>query len=218
MSKWRGQILEDWIAVDLARMADAVDRALAVSGVAGDEVDHVFLTGGTSFVPAVRRLFDERFGAARVTAGGEFVSVAEGLALIGRGPAGGVSGRAPRSARVARGARAYAGGRDAEALACAALERDGWTVLGRRLRTAAGEVDAVAERDGLLAIVEVKRRPLLADAAHALTARQRARLLAAAEILLGEHPGWGAAGVRFDVMLVDAAGQVRRIADAFRLD
>jgi hypothetical chaperone protein len=46
-------------------------------------VDHVFLTGGTSFVPAVRRLFDRRFGAERVESGGEFVSVAEGLALIG---------------------------------------------------------------------------------------------------------------------------------------
>ena len=54
-----------------------------------------------------------------------------------------------------------------------------------------------------------------------LSPRQRARLLAAAEILLAEHPewegaGWGRAGVRFDVLLVDAAGAVRRIADAFR--
>ena len=45
-------------------------------------VDRVFLTGGTSLVPAVRRLFEERFGPHRVAAGGEFVSVAEGLALI----------------------------------------------------------------------------------------------------------------------------------------
>ncbi|HQT47786.1 MAG TPA: Hsp70 family protein, partial [Acidocella sp.] len=49
-----------------------------------DEIDRVFLTGGTSFVPAVRNLFTERFGAQRISAGGEFVSVAEGLALIGR--------------------------------------------------------------------------------------------------------------------------------------
>jgi putative endonuclease len=44
----------------------------------------------------------------------------------------------------------------------------------------------------------------------------RARLLAAAEQILAEHPEWGQAGVRFDVLLVDAAGRVRRIADAFR--
>jgi hypothetical chaperone protein len=75
---------ESWIADDLSALAATVDKALADSGVAAGEVDHVFLTGGTSFVPSVRRLFDERFGAEKVTAGGEFVSVAEGLALIGR--------------------------------------------------------------------------------------------------------------------------------------
>ena len=72
---------ECWIAADLARINTAIDQAMTDAGVA--EVDHVFLTGGTSFVPAVRRLFEVRFGADRVTTGGEFVSVAEGLALMG---------------------------------------------------------------------------------------------------------------------------------------
>lgn len=89
-------------------------------------------------------------------------------------------------------------------------------MLGQRLRTKAGEIDMAAEKDGLLAILEVKARPTLADAAYALSARQRARLLSAAEALLAEHPDWGRAGVRFDVLLVDTAGRVRRIADAFR--
>jgi putative endonuclease len=120
------------------------------------------------------------------------------------------------SDRTARGKRAFASGLDAEAAACAALERDGWTVLGRRLRTEAGEVDAVAEKDGLVAFVEVKHRPSLAGAAYALTARQQARLQGAAAILLAANPGWGRAGLRFDVLLVDKAGAVRRIADAFR--
>jgi putative endonuclease len=105
---------------------------------------------------------------------------------------------------------------DAEAVAEVALVAEGWEVLARRLRTAAGEIDLVAERAGLLAIIEVKRRPTLADAAAALGPRQRARLLAAAEIILSEHPEWGRVGVRFDVLVVDGAGQVRRIADAFR--
>ena len=89
-------------------------------------------------------------------------------------------------------------------------------MLARRLRTEAGEVDMLAERDGLLALIEVKARPRLADAAVALMPRQQARLLAAAEIILADHPEWGRAGVRFDLLLVDAAGRVRRIADAFR--
>lgn len=118
--------------------------------------------------------------------------------------------------RREKGQRSYATGLDAEATARAALSADGWTILGQRLRTAAGEIDAVAEKDGLLAIIEVKSRPRLADAAIALSPRQRQRLLGAAEILLAENPGWGRAGVRFDLLLVDAAGAVRRIADAFR--
>ncbi len=120
--------------------------------------------------------------------------------------------------RVRRGARAHASGVGAEAAALAALRQDGWTVLGHRLRTEAGEIDAVAEREGLLAIIEVKHRPTLAGAAIALGPRQRARLIAAAEILLARNPGWGRAGVRFDLLLVDGAGTVRRIADAFRYE
>lgn len=75
---------ERWIAPDIARMSQTVEAALVQSGMAASAIDHVFLTGGTSFVPAVRRLFEDRFGAGKVSAGGEFVSVAEGLALIGR--------------------------------------------------------------------------------------------------------------------------------------
>jgi hypothetical chaperone protein len=75
---------EGWIGEDIALMDQTVGRALAEARLDAGAIDHVFLTGGTSFVPAVRRLFELRFGAERVSAGGEFVSVAEGLALIGR--------------------------------------------------------------------------------------------------------------------------------------
>ncbi len=124
--------------------------------------------------------------------------------------------KAVPAARAARGVRAQLRGLDAETVACAALEADGWTVLGRRLRTEAGEVDIVAERCGLLAFVEVKSRDTLGQAAASIPPRQQARLLRAAEVLLGLHPEWGSAGVRFDVMVVDARGRVRRVADAFR--
>jgi putative endonuclease len=109
-------------------------------------------------------------------------------------------------------------GVDAEAAAVAALIRDGWTIRASRLRTKAGEVDIVAERGGFLALIEVKARRRLSDAAIALGLKQQARLLAAAELILAEHPDWGAAGVRFDLLLVDALGRVRRIADAFRIE
>jgi putative endonuclease len=119
----------------------------------------------------------------------------------------------PRVASASNAAR----GLRAEDAACAALIGDGFTILRRRARTKGGEIDVVAERAGLVVFAEVKCRPDLATAAYALGARQQMRLLAAAEILLGENPGWGSAGARFDVLLVDRAGRVRRISDAFRV-
>ena len=110
-------------------------------------------------------------------------------------------------------------GRAAEARAASALGADGWRVLGQRVRTGAGEIDLVVERGGLVAFVEVKARPTFAGAAGALGARQRARLVAAAELWLARNPEITAeAGIRFDVLLVDGAGRIRRIADAFRPD
>jgi hypothetical chaperone protein len=75
---------EAWIAPDLARIGAAVDAALTDARTPPERIDRVFMTGGTSLVPAVRELFVRRFGDERVASGGEFVSVAEGLALMGR--------------------------------------------------------------------------------------------------------------------------------------
>ncbi|HZH50978.1 MAG TPA: Hsp70 family protein [Microvirga sp.] len=74
---------ERWIAPDVARIADTVDRALADAGVEPGEIEKVFLTGGTSFVPAIRGLFVDRFGEERLTSADQFESIAYGLALIG---------------------------------------------------------------------------------------------------------------------------------------
>jgi hypothetical chaperone protein len=73
---------ESWIAPDLARIQATVDRALAAAGVSEGEIDRVFLTGGSSLIPAVRRLFDARFGEGRIGTGGELTSIAHGLALV----------------------------------------------------------------------------------------------------------------------------------------
>jgi hypothetical chaperone protein len=72
---------ESWIAEDLMTIEGAVDTLLKSSGVGASAVDRVFLTGGSSFVPAVRRIFESRFGASRIRGGNEFTSVAHGLAL-----------------------------------------------------------------------------------------------------------------------------------------
>ena len=71
---------ERWIADDVARFGAAVDDALAKAGVRAADVDRVFLTGGTSLVPAVRRVFADRFDAAKIAGGDELTSVAAGLA------------------------------------------------------------------------------------------------------------------------------------------
>jgi len=75
---------EGWIAKDVQRIAEALDEALVQSGLSPDAIDKVFLTGGTSFVPAIRRLFVERFGEERLTSADQFESIAYGLALIGQ--------------------------------------------------------------------------------------------------------------------------------------
>jgi hypothetical chaperone protein len=74
---------ESWIEADLARLAATVDQVLVEASMGPEAIDRVFLTGGTAFVPAVRRLFERRFGREKLAGGGEFVSVAEGLALMG---------------------------------------------------------------------------------------------------------------------------------------
>jgi hypothetical chaperone protein len=74
---------ERWIAPELTQIEKALQTALDEAGVEATSIDQVFLTGGSSFVPAVRRLFSERFGEDRIASGGEFESIASGLALIG---------------------------------------------------------------------------------------------------------------------------------------
>jgi hypothetical chaperone protein len=77
------EAFEGWIAPDIARIDEAVTQALSRAGVATGEIDRVFLTGGTSLIPRIRRVFAERFGAERIASGNELTSIAHGLALIG---------------------------------------------------------------------------------------------------------------------------------------
>jgi hypothetical chaperone protein len=74
---------ETWITPELAAIEGAVDQALTKSGLDVEGIDRVFLTGGSSFVPAVRKIFARRFGEDKLESGGELVSIASGLAYIG---------------------------------------------------------------------------------------------------------------------------------------
>ncbi|GGJ49791.1 hsp70 family protein [Sphingopyxis bauzanensis] len=74
---------ETWIADDLRRIEAAMDAAMARAGAAPESIDRVFLTGGSSLIPAIGAMFERRFGAERIATGGELTSIAHGLALIG---------------------------------------------------------------------------------------------------------------------------------------
>jgi hypothetical chaperone protein len=73
---------EAWIAGDLADIDTCVSEALVAANLDEGGIDRVFLTGGSSFVPAVKTMFEMRFGAAKVETGDQFVSIAHGLSLI----------------------------------------------------------------------------------------------------------------------------------------
>ena len=80
---------DDLLALELLLCTGTLERShaslhqlLETTGVAREAVDRVFLTGGTSLVPAVRRVFTQRFGEERVRGGEAFTSVAYGLALL----------------------------------------------------------------------------------------------------------------------------------------
>ena len=74
---------ESWIREELEAIEATLDTALSNASIEAKDVDRVFLTGGSSFVPSVRGIFERRFGIDRIESGNEFVSIANGLATIG---------------------------------------------------------------------------------------------------------------------------------------
>ncbi len=77
---------ERWIGRELQAIEAAVEEAMAKAGLAAGDIDKVFLTGGSSFVPSVREIFLRRFSPDAIETGGEFESIAAGLALIAADP------------------------------------------------------------------------------------------------------------------------------------
>lgn len=109
-------------------------------------------------------------------------------------------------------------GRRAETLCVWALRLKGYRVLARRLRTPAGEIDILARRGRILAVVEVKARKQVRDALEALGPAQRLRLQRAGLWALEDQArrGHSDLSLRFDVMLVPPGGWPRQISDAWR--
>lgn len=116
----------------------------------------------------------------------------------------------PRPGRAAAERR----GRQAERIAAWWLRLKGWSILDRRVRTRAGEVDIVARRGGLVAFVEVKARAAEADLALAVDERRLARVAAAAEALAPRYlrPG---DDMQIDVMLLAPGRPPRHLSNVW---
>jgi putative endonuclease len=110
---------------------------------------------------------------------------------------------------------AFRTGLSAESRAAAFLMAKGYRILAKRFRTRYGEIDIVARRRNLLAFVEVKARATLDDAAYALTARQQARIIEAAQAWLIAHPEQAEFELRFDAMLIAPRRLPRHLLAAF---
>jgi putative endonuclease len=98
------------------------------------------------------------------------------------------------------------------------LRLRGWHIVARGWRCPAGEIDLVARRGKVLAVIEVKSRGAVAAAANAVAPRQRRRIGRATEALLMSRPDLAGLGLRFDVMLVAPRRLPRHWPDAWRPD
>jgi putative endonuclease len=108
----------------------------------------------------------------------------------------------PRRAASDRRRRAQRRGRYAEWICLWHLRLHGWRIIARGWRCPSGEIDILARRGRILAVIEVKSRREVDAAASALTPRQRRRIARAAEAFLLSRPDLASLDPRFDVMLV----------------
>lgn len=118
--------------------------------------------------------------------------------------------------RAVRGAAARLSGRRGEVLAALWLMAKGYRILGFRLRTPLAEIDLLAKRGPILAVVEVKRRATLAAALDAVGFDQRDRLRRAAVTLAARRPGLQGASVRLDLLALAPGRLPMHIPDAWK--
>ncbi|MCR4266106.1 YraN family protein [Nitratireductor sp. ZSWI3] len=98
--------------------------------------------------------------------------------------------------------KAYRRGHRGEWLAAVALMAKGYRILARRHRTKLGEIDLIARRGDLVAIVEVKARPSLEQAMEAVGYEAQRRIERAADLWLARQPDHARLSLRFDLVAV----------------
>jgi putative endonuclease len=111
--------------------------------------------------------------------------------------------------------RAYRRGVFAETAAALMLRLKGYAIVARRYKTPVGEIDLVALKGKRLAFIEVKRRKTAGDAAWTLPAKQRRRIVRAAQYWLAGHPDYAGHDIAFDVVLAAPWAFPRYIENAF---
>lgn len=110
-------------------------------------------------------------------------------------------------------------GRRSEAFAELLLRLKLYRILGRRVRTRAGEIDLVARSPtGIICFIEVKARSHHGLAEESVLPRQQNRIARAASLYLAARPSLGTAPVRFDIVTVTPRALPRHMRDAWRPD
>jgi putative endonuclease len=120
------------------------------------------------------------------------------------------------SIRGRRGTQARRSGRRAEMFCALWLMAKGYRILGFRFRTPLGEIDILARKGPVVAVVEVKRRTTLEAALEAVSWRQRQRLRRAAEAVAARRPDLAGAAIRLDLIALAPGRRPRHIPDAWR--
>lgn len=120
------------------------------------------------------------------------------------------------SVRSRRGGLARISGRRGEVLAALLLMLKGYRILGFRLASPQGEIDLLAIKGGVLAVVEVKQRTTLETALEAVKPQQRERLRRAAASIAAGRPALKAATIRLDLVALAPGRLPRHIPDAWR--
>lgn len=120
------------------------------------------------------------------------------------------------SARSQRGGLARLSGRRGEVLAALLLMLKGYRILGFRLASPQGEIDLLALRGGVLAVIEVKRRTTLEGALEAVRPDQRLRLRRAAAAVAAGRPALKGLTVRLDLIALAPGRAPRHIPDAWK--
>ena len=114
-----------------------------------------------------------------------------------------------------RGQRAYLAGVAAEDLVARHYEQRGYILAEQRWRGAGGEIDLIFRQGDALVFVEVKHSKTQAHAALRITQKQIERIYASAGQYLDNEPAGQLTKCRFDAALVDGAGRIEIIENAF---